>query len=127
MSVRKLHSHKQTPLNDVLAVSVLDEPGPGGACHNYMIFADESVAKCEATVCCIIQFQKGPILEAGVNGISIETLLAVVEDRLQGFQSGEFACRENAIALTKIQEAMMWLGYRTADRIRRGVEGKNQR
>ena len=124
---RKLHSHKQTPLNEVLAVSVLDEPGPGGACHSYLICADESVAQCKDPVSCFIHFQEGPILESGVNGISVEALLAVVEDRLQGFQSGQFSCRENAVALTKIQEALMWLGHRTADRVRRGVEGTNQK
>jgi hypothetical protein len=39
----------------------------------------------------------------------------------------EFSCRENAIALTKIQEAMMWLQKRTRDRVARGVEGRNVR
>lgn len=54
-----------------------------------------------------------------------EALLAIVEDRLQGFQSGQYACRENALALTKLQEAMMWLQKRTRDRMARGVEGSN--
>lgn len=67
------------------------------------------------------------IAEAGVNGISNEALLAIVEDRLLGFQSGEYACRENAVALTKIQEAMMWLQKRTRDRAARGVEGTSQK
>jgi len=52
-----------------------------------------------------------------VNGISNEALLAIVEDRLKGFQSGQYACRENALALTKLQEAMMWLHSRTRERI----------
>jgi hypothetical protein len=72
---------------------------------------------------CSVCFQEGPIALAGVNGISNEALLAIVEDRLAGFQSGEYACRENALALTKIQEAMMWLQKRTRDRAARGVEG----
>jgi hypothetical protein len=78
-------------------------------------------------VFCQIDFQNGPIKEAGVNGISNEALLAIVEDRLACFQSGEYACRENAIALTKIQEAMMWLQKRTRDRVSRGVEGTMQK
>lgn len=77
--------------------------------------------------CCDINFQNGPIAESGVNGISNEALLAIVEDRLIGFQSGEYACRENAIALTKLQEAMMWLQKRTRDRVARGVEGTMQK
>jgi hypothetical protein len=63
------------------------------------------------------------VQEAGVNGISNEALLAIVEDRLLGFQAGPYSCRENAVALTKVQEAMMWLQKRTLDRVKRGVEG----
>ena len=42
-------------------------------------------------------------------------------------EAGEYATRENAIALTHIQDAMMWLQKRTRDRIARGVEGTNQK
>jgi len=81
----------------------------------------------EMEVSNLIRFQNGPIQESGVNGVSNEALLAIVEDRLLGFQSGQYACRENAIAVTKIQEAMMWLQKRTRDRVARGVEGTNQK
>jgi hypothetical protein len=47
-------------------------------------------------------------------------------DRLQSFQSGDFACRENALALTKLEEALHWLDHRTKDRQRRGVEGTSK-
>lgn len=56
----------------------------------------------------------------------LEALLAVVIDRLRGFQSGPYGCRENAVALTKIEEATMWLQKRTRDRMARGVEGTNK-
>ena len=72
-----------------------------------------------------ILFQNGPILEVGVNGISGEALLAIVIDRLRSFQAGQYACRENALALTKLEESLMWLNKRTADRKGRGVEGKH--
>lgn len=126
---RLITSHKVNGLNEVLLVNVLDEPGQGNACHEYQIRKfvkneDDATADVEL---CNIQFQNGPVGEFGVNGISNEALLAIVEDRLLGFQSGQFACRENAIALTKIQEAMMWLQKRTLDRLRRGVEGTNQK
>lgn len=117
--MRQLTSHKVNGLNAELDIFVRDEPGPGNACHEYAI---EHPTKQMA----LIQFQKGPIVESGVNGISNEALLAIVEDRLQGFQSGPYACRENAVALTKIQEAMMWLLKRTRDRVARGVEGTSQ-
>jgi hypothetical protein len=50
-------------------------------------------------------------------------LLAIVIDRLRGFQSGDFKCRENTVALTHIETALMWLQKRTRDRSARGVEG----
>lgn len=118
---RELTSHKVDGLNEVLLVNVLDEPGQGNACHEYQI--RKWVRHEDDIELCNIQFQKGPIGEVGVNGISNEALLAIVEDRLLGFQSGQYACRENAVALTKIQEAMMWLQKRTRERVFRGVEG----
>lgn len=127
--MRELTSHKVNGLNEALRVGVLDEPGQGNACHEYQVVRDThgNGDGYDQVELCNIQFQNGPILEAGVNGISQEALLAIVEDRLIGFQSGPFACRENAIALTKIQEAMMWLQKRTRDRMARGVEGTNQK
>ena len=126
---RELTSHKVNGLNEALLVHVLDEPGQGNACHEYQIrrWVTNTGDQHDDEEFCVIKFQNGPIAEAGVNGISNEALLAIVEDRLLGFQSGQFACRENAVALTKIQEAMMWLQKRTLDRLRRGVEGTNQK
>lgn len=72
-----------------------------------------------------INFQEGPILEHGVNGVTNEDLIHIVMARLEGFQSSEFRCRENACALTKLEESLMWLNRRTQKRIERGVEGKN--
>lgn len=120
--MRELTSHKVNGLNEVLKIDVLDEPGPGGACHCYGVTPTVGNAKGVR-----IDFQKGPLKEVPPNGLSNEALLAIVEDRLLGFQSGEFACRENAIALTKLQESMMWLQKRTRDRVARGVEGTNQK
>ena len=54
-----------------------------------------------------------------------EDLIAIVIDRMRGFQSGDYACRDNAIALTKLEEALMWLRNRTNGREARGVEGTN--
>lgn len=128
--MRELISHTVNGLNEALRIEVLDEPGQGNACHHYIISTPSKPLRQELAnpaVHCEIEFQKGPIQEFGVNGISNEVLLAIVEDRLTGFQSGPFACRENAVALTKLQECMMWLQKRTRDRVARGVEGTNQK
>jgi len=74
----------------------------------------------------VIHFQEGPIKECGVNGVCNEDLIAMVICRLQHFQKSEFACRDNAVAITKLEEAMMWLHRRTMAREKRGVEGTNK-
>lgn len=123
--MRQLTSHIVNGLNEALQINVLDEPGQGGACHEYEILLTPVASQPAVTNCWKINFQNGPVKVAGFNGISQEALLAVVEDRLLSFQAGQYACRENAIALTKIQEAMQWLQKRTRDRMARGVEGTN--
>jgi hypothetical protein len=72
---------------------------------------------------CTVHFQEGPIKECGVNGVCNEDLIAMVIRRIEGFQHSEFACEENEMALHKLQESLMWLRKRTADREARGVEG----
>lgn len=71
-----------------------------------------------------IHFQQGPVKEAGVNGPTNEALLAVLIHRLQ-YLNSKFPCRENSLAITKIEEAAHWLEARTKDRLNRGVEGQN--
>jgi hypothetical protein len=117
---REIDDHKVNPTNDKLTVMVIDEPGAGGAHHMYEISGYTGLSGAESV---LIEFQNGPIPEAGVNGVTHEVLLAIVIDRLRSFQNGPYACKENACALTKLEEAQHWLQYRTIKRMRRGVEG----
>lgn len=73
-----------------------------------------------------ITFQSGPIKEYGVNGVMNEDLIAMVITRLEHFQKSEFVCRENAMAITKLEEALMWLRKRTTGRENKGIEGTNK-
>jgi len=73
-----------------------------------------------------IDFQEGPIKECGVNGVANEDLIAMVITRLEHFQATDFKCRENAVAITKLEEALMWLRKRTIGREKRGVEGTHK-
>jgi len=52
-----------------------------------------------------------------VDGTTNEEVIKVLLNRLNYFQS-KFPCRENAIAITKLDEALLWLNKRTADRIK---------
>lgn len=140
--MRKLTDHKVNPANDKLEILVLDEPGAGGANHVYAVLSPEDVALNEdqeqsdpsgasanAVIANrgIIRFQNGPIAENGINGLTQEVLLAIVADRLRSFQAGQYACRENAVALTHIETAQLWLHKRTLERMQRGVEGTHQK
>lgn len=116
-----------------LSISVADSPGAGGANHLYRIAGfDASVNSSNplnghSFTESWILFQNGPIKENGVNGVTQEALLSIVVDRLRSFQCVPFSCRENAIALTHCEDALMWLQRRTRARIARGVEGTNQK
>lgn len=105
--------------NECTTTKSIDEPGPGGAHHNYEVNCVRDVGSPFVSVA----FQKGAVKEKGVNGCQNEDLIAITIDRLRCFNAGPFSCRENAIAITKLEEAMLWLEKRTADRIARGVEG----
>lgn len=56
------------------------------------------------------------------NGTTNEEVLAVLIDRMNYLQA-KAPCRENAIVITKLEECLMWLNKRTADRVARNVEG----
>jgi hypothetical protein len=129
--MRQITDHIINPVNDKLTITVTDAPGAGGANHRYEVSGfdtktNASMAGNPITGITVL-FQNGPINEVGINGLTQEVLLAIVADRLRSFQAGQFACRENALALTKIEEAQHWLQQRTLARMRRGVEGTHVR
>lgn len=68
--------------------------------------------------------QNGPIKEAGVNGCQVDALIAAAKIILEGLNK-QLPCRQNALAITKLDEALLWLGHRRGDRDLRGVEGTN--
>lgn len=132
--MRQLEDHIVTgdSANHQLSITVLDEPGQGGACHHYEVTGFDTTTNPSdpftlrhggPALHSTVLFQNGPIKEVGVNGVTHEALLAILIDRMRSFQEGGYKCRENAIALTHLEDALMWLQRRTVARIRRGVEG----
>jgi hypothetical protein len=133
--MRELTLHKFTSANEAIKIEVVDKPGHGGASHHYSITgfntennpANESPSGYRSIYMRLpVIFQNGTLPEVGVNGVTEQALLAILIDRLQGFQKGPFACRESALALTKLEEAMHWMHARTRERTERGVEGKHE-
>jgi hypothetical protein len=139
--MRTLTDHKVNGLNEALEITA-DGPGPGGASHKYNIIGSAEVVPNigPRPFGVNLRFQNGPISKPeDMNGITNEALIAVVIDRMRGFQHernedgsfnfssrGKYACKENACALTHLEEALMWLQKRTRDRMARGVEGTHK-
>jgi hypothetical protein len=141
--MRTITDHKVNGLNEAIEINAVGEPGSGGAnvIYNLKLFpgstkwVDETVSPLAELE---IKFQNGPVGNS-FNGFTNEALLAVLIDRMRGFQGmllltpeqqanpasirKIFTCRENAIALTHLEEGLMWLQKRTRDRVARGVEG----
>lgn len=124
--MNKLHGHKvagdTAPQVDII---VTDEKGQGGAHHKYIITCDSNTG--DDIVLAQINFQNGPMKEFVINGITAEALLEIIIHRLSCFQSGEFACIPNGLAMSCCKAAQDALKLRTIDRTRRGVEGKNEK
>lgn len=59
------------------------------------------------------------------DGTTNEEVLLMLIDRLK-FQGEKLPCKENSVALTHIETALLWLNKRTQDRKARGVEGTMQ-
>lgn len=116
--MREITSHIVNPVNDRLHIMVTDEPGAGGANHEYSVTGFDHGGQH------YVRFQNGAIAEHGVNGVTQEVLLAIVADRLECFQAGPFASDYNAKALEHVKAAQESLLQRTRDRMARGVEGR---
>ena len=73
-----------------------------------------------------IAWQDGPIKEAGGrNGAFVEEVMESVISRLHAFQATPFKHDANDKAINHLRAAIAVLDERTADRRRRGVEGRN--
>ena len=86
--------------------------------HHYDIRTDQGIS------IHVLHFQDGVVPEVGRNGMQNEEVLEVLIDRMNWINK-QFPCRENSLALTKLEEALLWLNKRTADRVKRGVEGQH--
>ena len=69
--------------------------------------------------------QSDPISEVGVNGVQALDMLEYTKCLFQSLNEA-FPCRENALTITKIEEAIHWQNARTKDRLSRKVEGQNK-
>ena len=96
--------HNPTADSGPIQIHAMDDPGPEGARHLYKIFFSGPNGMQVQTN---FAFQKGSVIEAGLNGITMETLLAICIDRLRDLQVGDPAFRDwHTEALAPIEEAL---------------------
>lgn len=75
------------------------------------------VAPAMADVVMELHWQNGLIGPDGQNGVFIEDVLEAARQRLLFFNSNtKTRCRENSLAITKIEEALQWLDWRQRQR-----------
>lgn len=77
-----------------------------------------------------INWQNGP-LGIGAdrkepNGAFVEEVIQIAVDRINFYNDSKFRCRENSLAVTKLEEALHWLNFRTSRRTEQGIEGTHQ-
>ena len=116
---RTITTHQVNQLNQAIHLEAKDTPGPGGANNHYRILlvGEHQGRQGECSWSDLdIHFQNGAVKSAGINGISNEVLLAILIDRLEGFQEGSWPSHENQVALDHLQTARLWLYKRTLDR-----------
>ena len=77
-----------------------------------------------------IKWQNGPLGRdedrIQPNGAFVETVIAAALQRIEYYNTTKFNCRENSLAITKLQEALHWLNSRTNRRECEGVEGTHK-
>ncbi len=122
--VREIVRHQVGDINSKIEITAApDTHGRGGGCHQYRV---SHVREGHVMGLANVKFHMGGMTGDSPNGVTDEALLCILIDRLERFQRGELGNRHNALALTKLEEALLWLQERTRDRQRRGVEGKYQ-
>lgn len=77
-----------------------------------------------------IKWQDGPLGRGEdrkePNGAFVETVIDAAKKRIESYQNSKFKCRENALAIAKLEDALHWLNSRTQRREQEGVEGTHE-
>jgi hypothetical protein len=121
MNNRVIHHHTAGNLaNSELIITA--KPDANGYAHHYDVRVQVDEVNPPEPLC-TVDFQDGLPGEVGTNGLTNEALIAILLDRLARFNEGPHRCRQNSLAITKLEEAGHWLRDRTQERLFRRVEG----
>ena len=114
--MRQLTRHLESGFS-TLQILATDNPPPGEPNRRYDILGFNTAynpAASDPTAGVPVQFTRLPVVfqngpkftDCPQNGVTVQALLAVIEDHLRGEQCGPEACLENHIALQHIQAAL---------------------
>lgn len=108
--MREIKTHQGVPgINNTITIKA-GEAGAGGAPHHYVVHPNNSEINRHPWT--QLQFPQEGFKDIAVTN---EVLLAVLIDRLEGFQTGPNPSRYNAIALRACEIAMLSLKERDKD------------
>lgn len=115
------HRSGQADLHQNIVI-MAGEPGLGGASTEYSVRMKDGdmgfdIARLTFQTKCVETPDQ-------IDGLTNETLLAIVQDRLEGFQAGKYPCPENESALVNVKMALHQLHQRTHRRIASGLHNK---
>lgn len=90
-------------------------------------FIEISNIKDEKNISPVLHFtiQSDPIGEVGVNGLQATDILKYLKELFSSLNEA-FPCNENLETISLLNLAINWQDLRTANRISRNVEGKNE-
>lgn len=120
-------------VNPHIGIHTKGQRTPGGAYSSYEIVVNlpvqqrhirPAVLRDSCAILTKFEFQNGDPAVHGVNGLTNEALLRVVQDRLEGFLEGSFADVATHAAHARVVDALRFLALRTRERELRGVEGQ---
>lgn len=106
----KGHEVKGEPVQ--IRILALDHPDHSGASHQYRFERDDGAQVGNIT------FHTGeiePHIGKDVNGVTMESLIVMMIDRLKGFQKGDNPHKQNEMARKRLEEALQALQVRTKE------------
>jgi hypothetical protein len=115
--------HDGHGLNESITINA-DLKGPGGASHRYDAYVTVQRGDASAIHALKVQFQEGPRnVMSSTPGVTEAVLLAILIDRLEGFQAGDYPSPYNERMLDHLRAALQETKARADERAARGVLG----
>ena len=130
--IKLITIQKRNNLNDVYATGKIHEVNKG--VHQYTVFynglkyqIENSLNPYDEKNSTVINFQNGPRnVKGSIPGVLDSDLIEIVKHRYESFQSGPYSTRENAIVISYLEKALLYMNKRAEDRFEANKLGTNK-